>query len=123
MRWIFDFFRKYGLKGEWNYFESYHGNSLCDSCAGKVNQAKNSSDIKGHVINDANRLKELVELKLSNTYCLLFDNIDRDDISVREVDELRGIQGIHQFMLSPAGVKTPLQGCALSGAGNFTKFY
>jgi hypothetical protein len=123
MRWVFEFFSKYSLKGEWNYFESNHGNSSCDSHASKINQAKNSSDIKGHIINDADRLKNLVELKLSNTYCLLFENIDRSDLSVRDAYEMRGIQSMRQFILSPDGPKPTLQGRALSGVGKFTKFY
>lgn len=123
MRWVFDFFRKCSLKGVWNFFESYHGHSLCDSHAGKISQAKKSSDIKGQVIIDADRLKELVELKLSNTHCLVFDNIDRSDETVREVDEVRGIQGMRQFMLTATGTKPVLQGRALSDEGAWKFFY
>ncbi len=77
MRYIFYFFCRYELCGEWNYFEAYHGQSLCNSHAHRIGQAKRNSEINGNVIVKSHSSKELLELKLKNTTCIVLDIIDR----------------------------------------------
>ncbi|KAL0492077.1 hypothetical protein AKO1_001144, partial [Acrasis kona] len=66
-RYMVDFFRARNLYGEWHFFESFHGYSLCDSHAGKISQAKTSAELSVGCITDAHDLAELLHLKLSNT--------------------------------------------------------
>lgn len=122
MRFAFDFFRRNDINARWHYFEPHHGHNLCDSHNGKISQSKRDSDVSNNVISTADALKELIELKLSNTTCIIMDNIDRSDESFRDVDQLKGIQKYRYFEFQLA-LKGQIRARELTGEGEWCTFY
>jgi hypothetical protein len=103
LRYVADFFRSRDYKFEWHFFESYHGQSLCDSHAGIISQVKTRSEISGEVIDSAIKLKDIIQSKLSRSTCYVLPTVNRIDESIRKVEKLEGVQRFHEFKFNEDG--------------------
>ncbi len=80
-----------------NYFESYHGMNISDSHMGVAQQTKKRYEREFGLIQSMEKLKEVLEMKISDTCAPILASFKRSEVVDEETTNINGIKGFYHF--------------------------